>query len=58
MLNKLESDSYFDGDETQKIFLKAIHGLPEKQQMVFNLKYFKEMKYEEISEIQGSDAGS
>ena len=37
MLNKLESDCYFDGDETQKIFLKAIHGLPEKQQMIFNL---------------------
>ena len=48
MLDKLEGDSYFDGDETQKIFLKAVHGLPEKQQIIFNLKYFKEMKYEEI----------
>ena len=58
MLNKLESDCYFDGDETQKIFLKAIHGLPEKQQMIFNLKYFKEMKYEEISEILGTSIGA
>ena len=58
MLNQLESDVYFDGDNTQKIFLKAIQSLPEKQQMVFNLKYFKEMKYEEISEILGTSIGA
>lgn len=58
MANKLETDPYFDGDETQKIFLKAVHSLPEKQQMVFNLKYFKEMKYEEISEILGTSIGA
>ena len=58
MLNKLESDAYFDGDDTQKIFLQAIHTLPEKQQIVFNLKYFKEMKYEEISEIVGTSIGA
>ena len=57
ILNKLESDTYFDGDDTQKIFLQAIHTLPEKQQIVFNLKYFKEMKYEEISEIVGTSIG-
>ena len=51
-------DPYFDGDETQKIFLNAVHALPEKQQMVFNLKYFKEMKYEEISEILGTSIGA
>ena len=58
LLNKLESDTYFDGDDTQKIFLQAIHTLPEKQQIVFNLKYFKEMKYEEISEIMGTSIGT
>ena len=58
LVNKLESDPYFDGNETQKIFLKAVHALPEKQQMVFNLKYFKEMKYEEISEILGTSIGA
>ena len=58
MLDKMETDLYFDGDETQKIFLKAVHALPEKQQMVFNLKYFKEMKYEEISEILGTSIGA
>ena len=58
MLNRLESDTYFDGDNSQKIFLQAIHTLPEKQQIVFNLKYFKEMKYEEISEIVGTSIGA
>ncbi|MBR5204082.1 MAG: RNA polymerase sigma factor [Bacteroidaceae bacterium] len=58
VVNQLESDLYFDGDETQKVFLRAIHSLPEKQQMVFNLKYFKEMKYEEISEILGTSVGA
>ena len=57
-MNQLESDTYFDGDETQKVFLQAIKQLPEKQQMIFNLKYFKEMKYEEISEILGTSIGA
>ena len=58
VVNQLESAPYFDGDETQKVFLRAIHSLPEKQQIVFNLKYFKEMKYEEISEILGTSVGA
>ena len=57
MLNKLESDPYFDGDETQKLFLKAIQTLPPKQRIIFNLRYFKEMKYEEISDIMGTSIG-
>ena len=58
IVNQLESDTYFDGDETQKVFLQAIKQLPEKQQMIFNLKYFKEKKYEEISEILGTSIGA
>ena len=58
IVNQLESDTYFDGDETQKVFLQAIKQLPEKQQMIFNLKYFKEMKYEEISEILETSIGA
>ena len=58
MLSKLESDSYFDGNELQTHFLKAVHKLPEKQQIIFNLKYFKEMKYEEISAIMGTSIGA
>ena len=58
LVNRLESDSYFDGDNTQKVFQQAIHALPEKQRIIFNLKYFKEMKYEEISEILGTSIGA
>ena len=58
MINRLESDTYFDGDEGQKALLKAVQRLPEKQRTVFNLKYFKEMKYEEIAEIMGNSIGS
>lgn len=58
LANKLESDPYFNGDETQKLFQKAILQLPEKQRIIFNLKYFQEMKYEEMSEIFGTSVGA
>lgn len=58
MVNRLESDPYFNGDETQKLFQKALITLPEKQRMVFNLKYFQEMKYEDMSEILGTSIGA
>ena len=58
LVNQLEGDTYFDGDETQKKFEKAIRMLPEKQRLVFNMKYFQEMKYEDISEITGTTVGA
>ena len=58
MVNKLESDTYFNGDETQRLFQKALLTLPEKQRIVFNLKYFQEMKYEDMSEILGTSIGA
>ncbi len=54
----LESDPYFDGDETQALLQAAIASLPEKQRVVFNLKYFQEMKYEEMSEMLGTSVGA
>lgn len=54
----LESDSYFNGDAAQKELQKAILTLPEKQRIVFNLKYFEEMKYEEMAEILETSVGS
>ena len=54
----LEGDPYFDGDETQLMFQKAIRTLPEKQRIIFNLRYFQEMKYEDISEILGTTVGA
>jgi len=54
----LASDSYFDGDEVQKQFQTAIGTLPDKQRLVFNLKYFEEMKYEDMSELLGTSIGA
>ena len=58
VLKQLEGDTYFDGDEGQKTLLRAVQQLPEKQQIIFNLKYFKDMKYDEISEILGTSIGA
>ncbi len=57
-LQKLEGDAYFSGDRAQMLLQKALLTLPEKQRMVFNLKYYQEMKYEEMSEIFGTSVGA
>ena len=57
-LDMLASDSYFDGDEVQRQFQTAINTLPEKQRLVFNLKYFDEMKYEDMSSLLGTSIGA
>lgn len=54
----LESDPYFNGNETQKKLQKALLMLPEKQRIVFNMKYFEDMKYEEIAEILDTSIGA
>lgn len=56
--NKLESDSYFNGDKMQKALQKAILKLPPTQRVVFNFRYFQEMPYEEISQIMNTSVGS
>lgn len=58
LLANIESDEYFDGDALQQDFQKAIATLPEKQRLVFNMRYFDEMKYEDISEILGTSVGA
>ena len=55
---KIDEDTYFNGDELPRELHKAIQRLPEKQRIVFNLRYFDEMKYEEISEITGTSVGA
>lgn len=54
---KLEADVYFDGDEIQLKLQKAIVSLPYKQQLVFNMRYFDELKYEEMSDILETSVG-
>lgn len=57
MANNLQADVYFEGDEIQYQLQQAIATLPEKQKLVFNMKYFEELKYEEISEILETSVG-
>ena len=56
-LYQLESDEYFSGDETHALFQKALMTLPEKQRLIFNMKYYQEMKYEDMSDILGTSVG-
>lgn len=58
IVSNLESDVYFEGDEIQLKLQQAIATLPEKQQQVFNMKYFQELKYKEISNILGTSEGA
>ncbi len=55
---KLDNSPHIEGDEVQKTLQKALLTLPDKQRMVFNMKYFDDMKYEEIAEITGTSVGS
>lgn len=57
LANKLMADNYFDGDETQAQLQEAIASLPEMQRTVFQLRYYDEMKYSEISKILGTTEG-
>jgi len=58
LLEKLESDMYFDGDEVEKQLQKAIIQLPKKQRLVFNMKYYEDLKYDDISTILGTSVGA
>jgi RNA polymerase sigma-70 factor (ECF subfamily) len=55
---KIDEDAYFNGDQMQRELHKAIQRLPEKQRIVFSLRYFDEMKYEDISEITDTTVGA
>lgn len=58
LLSNIESDEFIDGDALQLELQKAIMALPEKQRLVFNMRYYDEMKYEEMSEILGTSVGA
>ncbi|MDC1106843.1 sigma-70 family RNA polymerase sigma factor [Prolixibacteraceae bacterium] len=57
-VSQLKTDPYFDGNEIERKLHEAVLSLPEKQQMVFNMKYFDELKYEQISEILDTSVGA
>lgn len=54
----LESDVYYHGSDMEKTIQKAILKLPDKQRAVFNLRYFDEMKYEEMAEVLNTSVGA
>ena len=57
LVTSLQSDEWFTGDEIQQILQQAVATLPTKQQLVFNMKYFDNLKYEQISEILETSVG-
>ncbi len=58
LANRLVADKYFDGDETEAQLQEAISRLPDVQRTVFQLRYYDEMKYSEISRITGTSEGA
>ena len=58
LVGLIEADENIDGDKLALELRKAIASLPEKQRIVFNMKYYDEMKYEQMSEILGTSVGA
>lgn len=58
MVNQLKADNYFSGNEAEEKLQRAIVELPEKQRLVFNMKYFDKMKYDEMAEILNTSVGA
>ena len=58
LADKLSSSDQYTGDQIQKKLQQAILTLPDKQRLVFNMKYFDDMKYEEISDVLGTSVGA
>ena len=57
-LDSLESDPYFDCDETERLLQQALNELPPKQRQVFTLRYYDQMKYEEMAELLDTSVGA
>lgn len=58
LVNAIEADEHIDGDKLAQDLRKAIAKLPEKQRLVFNMRYYDEMKYEQMAEILGTSVGA
>ena len=56
--DRLEADQYFDGDRAQTLLQEAIASLPDVQRVVFNLRYYDELKYTEISQMLDTSEGA
>ena len=58
LADSLADSTYFNGDQAQRKLQEALLTLPEKQKLVFNMKYYEDMKYEEISHVLGTSVGA
>jgi RNA polymerase sigma-70 factor (ECF subfamily) len=58
LANNLKEDPYFDGDELQLKLQIFISNLPNKQKLVFQMKYEQNMKFKDISEVLGTSVGA
>ena len=58
LVNLIEADTFIDGDELALKLRKAIATLPEKQRLEFNMRYYDDMKYEQMSEVLGTSVGA
>ena len=58
LATRVDEDPHFNGNALQRELHKAIQRLPEKQKLVFNMRYFDDMKYEDIAEITGTSVGA
>lgn len=58
MERKIDEDPYFNGDAAQRALMKAVQKLPEKQRIVFSLRYFEDMKYDDIAKLTGTTVGA
>lgn len=57
-VNRLQADSYFDGDQAQIRLQQALETLPDKQRVVFNMRYYEEMSYQDMSEVLETSVGA
>ena len=58
LVDKIDEDPWFDGDQLQRNLMKAVQKLPEKQKLVFTMRWFEDLSYEDISEILGTSVGA
>lgn len=58
LVDRIDEDPWFNGDHLQRNLMKAVQKLPEKQRLVFIMRWFEDLSYEDISEILGTSVGA
>lgn len=58
LASKIDTSSHFTGDEIQLKLQKAILTLPQKQRLVFNMKYYDDIKYEDMAVVLETSVGA